>query len=113
MRSTRCHDQRLVTVPVSVIARLDQFRHRINVSAVCAEALDARLRELEAEQTTEEWSFKAKQYAAARGTDMLRLGGEWAFPPEVVRDLLDLMPHQQQFAIDAWQRTLDDWEADA
>lgn len=109
MPRRKTHDRIGLSLPIPLLARLDQFRHRINVSAVCAGALDTRLRELEAEQTTEEWSFKARQYAAARGTDMLRLGGQWAFPPEVVRELINLMPHQQQVAIDAWRRALDEW----
>lgn len=103
-----------ITVPQSLLDRLERFRDQINISEICAVALDAYVRDLENAEQAAEWHQRAEETVEAdpkTAAYYLERGQDLPLPMPLAQELIRLQPHEQAEALRQWRGgTVSAWE---
>lgn len=114
MPKRKTHERVSISLPISLVERLDNYRDKVNVSAVCAAALDSTLRALEVEAIEKPWSQRAELVVEANpeaAAPYIEAGEDLPLPVPLAQELLRLQPHEQDAALRAWRGgTVSAWE---
>lgn len=103
MPKRKTHGKTSISLPLELIERLEAHKDAINISRLCAEALDAELKRIEAEAREREFYAKAKQEASDPVAQRALIERhKLAMPPSIVTEYGRLRPHEQAAAMNGW-----------
>lgn len=103
MPKRKTHGKTSISLPLELIERLEAHKDAINISRLCAAALDAELKRIEAEAKEREFYEKARQEASDPVAQRALIERQrLAMPPTIVQEYGRLRPHEQTAAMNGW-----------
>ena len=104
MPKRKTHGKTSISLPLELIERLEAHKDEINISRLCAEALDAALKELEGKPKEAEGKRLASQEGQNRySQEILIERGYLPMPPALSDKISHYLPHERQAFMNGWQ----------